>query len=92
MTTRTDFETRFAKTGRDIDEMISDTKDTYREERQALKDKWNDLDTRRTELADESESAWDEVKDEFEEGWNDVKDSYEDLKHKLSDNHEGHNH
>jgi hypothetical protein len=92
MTTRTDFEKGFAETGRHIDEMIADTRENFREERQELRNKWDKLEMRRTEIVDEGDDKWEEVKVEFEEGWRDIKDSYEDLKHKLSDNHEGHNH
>ena len=92
MTTKTDFETKFAETGRNIDEMILDTRENYREERQELRNKWDKLEARRTELADQGDDKWEEVKTEFEEGWEEVKNSYEDLKEKLSDNHEEHKH
>ncbi len=90
MTTKTDFETKFAETGRNIDEMILDTRENYREERQELRNKWDKLEASRTELADQGDDKWEEVKTEFEEGWEEVKNSYEDLKEKLSENHEGH--
>lgn len=92
MATKQDFEGRFEETGKNIDEMIADTRDNLREERQELKNKWNTINDRKSSLVDDTEETWEEVKDEMEEGWEEVKDSYEDLKHKLSDNHEGHNH
>lgn len=92
MTTKKDFENRFAETGRNIDEMVADTHETLREERQALRNKWDTLETKRADAAAQGDDRWEEMKGEMEDGWNDVKASYEDLKHKLSDNHEGHNH
>ncbi len=92
MATKEELETGFSRLGEDIDGMFSDAREDYRKERQELKDKWNRLNTRRGEIADKGDDAWEGFKDEMEEGWNDVKVSYEDLKHKLSDNHEGHSH
>ena len=92
MATKKEFEGKFEETGKNIDEMIADTQENFREEWQGLKDKWDEMNTKRSSLVDDSEDAWDDVKDEMEDGWKDIKDSYEDLKHKLSGNHEGHNH
>lgn len=87
MTTKKDFETKFKETGKHIDEMITDTRENFREERQELRNKWDRLETRRAEVTDQDESKWEEVKDSFEADWQDIKDSYEDLKGKLKENH-----
>ncbi len=92
MTTKKEFEGRFEETGKNIDEMVADTRDNFREERQELKDKWSAMNTKKSSLADDTEDTWKEVKDEMEEGWQEMKDSYEDLKHRLSKDHEGHKH
>jgi gas vesicle protein len=85
MATRQDFETRFSQAGKEIDELVADAREEYREERQELKDKWSALDTKKNNLADDTEETWNDVKDEMEEGWNDVKASYDDLKRRLAD-------
>ncbi len=82
---RQDFDTRFSAIGADIDTILADEREDYREERQELKDKWNRLDTRRTELAGKDDSAWEEFKDELQEGWDDIKRTYDDLKRRLGD-------
>lgn len=84
MITRQDFETRLAQMGRDIDEMLNDDREEYREERQELKNRWDRLETRRMEIANEGESAWERFKDEMEEGWNDIKDSFDDLRKRFT--------
>lgn len=83
MTTREDFETRFSQMGNDIDDMISDEREELREERQKLKDKWNTLEMRRTEISDKGESAWEEFKDEIESGWEDIKRDFDDVKRRF---------
>lgn len=83
MTTREDFETRFTQMGQDIDEMLSDDREDYREERIAIKDKWNRLDVRRAEISSQGDSAWEKFKDEIEDGWNDLKMSFEDLRKRF---------
>lgn len=83
MTTREDFETRFTQMGQDIDEMLSDEREDYREERIAIKDKWNRLDVRRSEISSQGDSAWEKFKDEIEDGWNDIKMSFEDLRKRF---------
>ncbi len=85
MTTKQDFNTRFEEAGREIDEMVGNAREEYREERQELKDKWNRLDERRKEVAGYGDDRWEEFKDELEETWNDVKMSYEDLRKRLAD-------
>jgi len=93
MTTRQEFETGFSKTGESIDKLLADTRETMREERQTLKDKWIALDTKRKGVADDTEETWNGVKAEMEEGWKDIKDSYEDIKKNFSsDSHAGHGH
>jgi phage-related minor tail protein len=84
MTTREDFETRFTQMGRDIDEMLSDDREEYREERRELKDRWDRLEQRRMEMNAKGDSAWEEFKDEMEDGWNNIKDSFDDLRRRLS--------
>ena len=84
MTTRKDFETKFAETGRNIDEIVSDTRESMREERQNLRRKWDDLETKRAEVADKGDDVWDTIKSEMEEGWKDVQDSYDDIKENFS--------
>ncbi len=93
MATKKEFEGRFEETGKNIDQMLSNTSDKFREERQELKNKWNTLDEKRGGVADNDDSAWDNVKEEMEEGWNDLQDSYNDMKENFKeDGHEGHNH
>lgn len=83
MTTRQDFETRFTKMGRDIDEMLSDDREEYREERQELKNRWDSLEARRMEIANEGDSAWEKFKDEMQSGWEDIKTSFDDLRKRF---------
>lgn len=93
MTTRTDFESRFAETGRNIDEMVADTREEYREERNALKTKWSDMQKEWDAVEDKSDSTWDTIKDKWEEGLRDIEDTYKDMKHNFSsEDHTGHNH
>lgn len=84
MTTREDFETRFALMGRDIDDMVSDDREEYLEERRALKEKWDKLEVRRTEMETKGENAWEEFKDEMEAGWEDIRITFEDLRNRLA--------
>lgn len=70
--------------GRDIDDMLADAREDYREERQELKDKWDRLEERRVEIEKEGDSAWDRFKDEIEDGWNNIKDSFDDLRRRLA--------
>jgi hypothetical protein len=83
MTTKQDFETRFSQMGDDIDDMVADGREDLREERQSLKDTWNRLDTRRAELADKDDSAWEEFKDEMEQGWEAIKRDFDDVKRRF---------
>lgn len=84
MTTREDFDTRFEQMGRDIDDMIADDREELREERLALKNKWDRLNARRSEIDTEGESAWEKFKDEMNDGWEDIKSSFEDLKNRFA--------
>lgn len=92
MTTRKEFEAKFKETGKNIDELVSNTSENFRDERTKLKDKWHEMDQKRASVAEDDESAWDEVKEEMHEGWDHMEKSYQDLKHKISSNHEGHSH
>lgn len=84
MTTREDFDTRFTQMGKEIDDMLADEREEYREERKELKDKWNRLEERRTEMNTRGENAWEEFKDELEKGWNDIKSSFDGLRKRFS--------
>ena len=80
MTTKKEFEGRFEETGKNIDKIVSNASETLRKERQDLKNKWNALDKKRTDVVDNDDSAWDDIKDEMEEGWQDIQDTYDDMK------------
>ncbi len=58
MTTKKEFSGRFEETGKNIDKMVSNASETLRKERQDLKNKWNALDKKRTDVADDDNNAW----------------------------------
>ncbi len=91
MTLRSDFEDKFAKTGKNIDDMVNNTSENMREERRKLKSDWTHLETK---MKDTGEDAWDGVKDEMERGRDKIEESYNDLKNNVSEHgdHTGHNH
>ena len=93
MTTKKEFSGRFEETGKNIDNMVSNASETLRKERQDLKNRWNALDKKRSDVSDDDNNAWDDVKDEMEEGWKDIQDTYDDMKDNFrKDGHEGHKH
>ncbi len=94
MTTRTDFEDKFAETGKNIDNMVEDTRMGYKEKHQLLKEKWEKLKVRHDSVNDKDDGAWEGIKDELEEGWKDVEDSYDDIKKNFGEHqdHTGHSH
>lgn len=94
MTKRNDFEKKFAQTGKNIDDMVGDVREDFREERQALRNKWDMLETKRAGLADDGDDAWDDIKDDMEEGWKDIEDSYANLKKNFTthQDHARHSH
>jgi ElaB/YqjD/DUF883 family membrane-anchored ribosome-binding protein len=84
MTTKNDFERDLGDLGREIDEVVEDSRDTYHNEKQELKRRWNEFDAKRKRMANATEEAWDDVKDEFSETANDLRDTYDDLKRKIN--------
>jgi hypothetical protein len=85
MTTKGDFEREMGELGEEIDTMVDDGQEEYRQEKANLKEQWSHLDTKRKDLVDIADDAWDDFKDDMEHGIDEVRGAYKDLKRKIGE-------